>query len=252
MVAIDLSGKVALVTGGSQGIGAAIAHRLSQAGALVAIGYFPSDICRDDAERLAGELEAAGGRAYAAPGDVTSSESVAEMIRLASSNYGRLDILINNAGVLRDRTLKKMDFSDWETVIATNLTGVWHCCHAAVEVLSEGGRIVNISSLSAQIGFFGQSNYAASKAGVIGLTRVLSKELAKRGITVNAIAPGVIRTAMAEQIPEAVREQMLTQIPLGRFGEPEEVADAVLFLCSPLANYITGQTLSINGGWYCG
>jgi len=252
MVTLDLSGKAALVTGASQGIGAVIARRLAEAGCQVVIGHYPSGACQRDAEALAAEIEAEGGRARPVPGDVSQPEAAAAMVAQAVACFSRLDLLINNAGILRDRTLRKMEPADWEAVIATNLTGVWACCRAAAEVLADEGRIVSLASISAQMGFFGQSNYAAAKAGVIGLTRVLSKELAKRRITVNAVAPGVIQTAMADAIPEAVRAQMLPQIPLGRFGEPREVADAVLFLCSPLAGYITGQTINVNGGWYCG
>lgn len=252
MVAIDLTGKVGLVTGGSRGIGAAIARRLAEAGAEVVIGFFPSDECRTDAELLVSEIESLSGSAAAFPIDVTDADSIAALIQQVAERRQHIDILINNAAILKDRTIRKMDVSDWDAVIDTNLSGVWRVCRAAVEMMSEGGRIVSISSISAQVGFFGQSNYAAAKAGVIGLTKVLSKELANRGITANAVAPGVIQTAMAELIPETVRNQMLPLIPLGRFGEPEEVANAVLFLCSPLADYITGQVLNVNGGWYCG
>jgi 3-oxoacyl-[acyl-carrier protein] reductase len=252
MVSIDLAGKVALITGGSRGIGAATACRLAEAGATVIVGHFPSDECRSEGEKLVAEISASHGCAFAFPLDVTELDSVTALICQVMERWGHLDILVNNAGILRDRTLKKMDLSEWESVINTNLTGVWKSCRAAAEVMADGGRIVSIASISAQVGFFGQSNYAAAKAGVIGLTRVLSKELASRQITVNAVAPGVILTAMAEQIPEAVRNQMLPQIPLGRFGSPEEVANAILFLCAPLSDYITGQVLNVNGGWYCG
>jgi len=252
VLGIDLSGKVALVTGASQGIGAVVAQRFAEAGCQVVIGHYPSDACRRDAQAVTASIEATGGRARAVPGDVSQLDSVATMMEHAVGCFGHLDILVNNAGIIRDKSLRKMEPADWDTVIATNLTGVWACCRAASEILSEDGRIVSLASISAQVGFFGQANYAAAKAGVIGLTRVLSKELAKRRITVNAVAPGVIKTAMADEIPEAVRAQMLPLIPLGRFGEPREIADVVLFLCSSLASYVTGQTISVNGGWYCG
>jgi len=163
--------------------------------------------------------------------------------------FGSFDILVNNAGILRDKTVKNMSHQDWQAVIDTNLTGVFNTSRVAADQLTEGGCIVNLASISAVLGFFGQANYAAAKSGVIGLTKVLSRELAKRQIRVNAVAPGVILTEMGRSIPEQNREQMLRQIPLNRFGEPSEVADVILFLCSPLASYMTGQVLHINGGW---
>jgi 3-oxoacyl-[acyl-carrier protein] reductase len=157
---------------------------------------------------------------------------------------------VNNAGIIRDKTIRKLTHEQWRDVLDTNLTGVFNVCKAAADRVRDGGRIVNLSSISAAVGFFGQSNYAASKAGVIGLTKVLSKELARRRITVNAVAPGVVLTEMGRSIPEEVREAMLGQIPLGRFAEPEEVSSVIVFLCSELASYVTGQTLHVNGGWW--
>ena len=162
---------------------------------------------------------------------------------------GRLDIVVNNAAVIRDRTLVKMSDSEWQEVIDTNLTGVFHVCRAAAELISDGGRIVNMASISGVVGFYGQVNYSAAKAGVIAITKVLSKELAKRRITVNAVSPGVVLTEMGQTIPKEVQADMLKQIPLGRFAEPQEIAGVVLFLCSDLASYVTGQTLHVNGGW---
>jgi 3-oxoacyl-[acyl-carrier protein] reductase len=162
---------------------------------------------------------------------------------------GGIDIVVNNAAVLRDRTIRNMTDEDWQAVIDTNLTGVFHMNRAAARHLRDDGRIVSMASIAATVGFFGQANYAAAKAGVAAMTRVLSRELARRRITVNAVAPGVVLTEMGKSIPEGVRESMLAQIPLGRFGEPDEIANVILFLCSPLASYITGQTLHVNGGW---
>jgi len=161
-----------------------------------------------------------------------------------------LDIVVNNAGVIRDKTLRNMTDDEWATVIDTNLTGVYNVCKAAQSRLGNGGRIVSLASISGVIGFFGQANYASAKAGVMALTKVLSKELASRKITVNAVAPGVVMTEMGQSIPEENRQKMLDLIPLGRVGEPEEIANVILFLCSDLSSYVTGQTIHVNGGWW--
>ena len=248
MIRIDLAGKTSIITGASQGLGLATATALHRAGANVVINYFPdpNGIHAAQAEQLVALL---GERAIAVPADIRNDEQVALLVESAVKSFGSLDILINNAAVLRDKTMKKMQMDDWEEVIETNLTGVFRMCKAAAHGMNHGGRIVNMASISAVVGFFGQANYSASKAGVIGLTKVLSRELASRQITVNAVAPGVVLTEMGKSIPETAREQMMTQIPLGRFGAPEDIANAILFLCSPLADYITGQTLHVNGGW---
>jgi len=248
MIGIELAGKTSIITGASQGLGLATATALHRAGANVVINYFPdpNGIHAGQAEQLVALL---GERAIAVPADIRNDEQVALLVESAVKSFGSLDILINNAAVLRDKTMKKMQMDDWEEVIETNLTGVFRMCKAAANVMNHGGRIVNMASISAVVGFFGQANYSASKAGVIGLTKVLSRELASRQITVNAVAPGVVLTEMGKSIPETAREQMMTQIPLGRFGAPEDIANAILFLCSPLADYITGQTLHVNGGW---
>ena len=249
MPSIDLSGKTALVTGGSQGIGESIARTLHAAGASVAINYFDDDggANKAKADAIATEL---GDRILPVPADVRQPEQMAVAIEQTVAKWGGLDILVNNAGILRDRTLKKMSETEWQDVIDTNLSGVFHSCKAAVDHLNEGGRIVSIASLAAATGFFGQANYVAAKSGVIGLTKVLSKELARKNITVNAVAPGVINTEMGESIPEENKKWMISQVPLARFGEPEEIANVVLFLASDLASYVTGQTIHVNGGWW--
>ncbi len=250
MIAIDLSNKTAVVTGGGQGLGRATATVLHEAGAKVAITFFRD--ADGNNERIANETAAEiGDGVIAIEGDVRDRNSVAAMFENVSESFGGpVDIVINNAAILRDRSLRKMDDADWEAVIGTNLTGVFNVSKEAAERLADGGRIVNMASISGAVGFFGQANYSAAKAGVVGLTKVLSKELARRQITANAVAPGVALTEMGKSIPEEARAEMLKQIPLGRFGEPEEVANAILFLCSPLADYITGQTIHVNGGWF--
>lgn len=249
MLTIDLSGKTALVTGGGQGLGAATAAALGRAGARVVVNYFddPRGLNRSRAEQT---VQAIGPQAVAVEADVRRFDQVEAMVEEAIRRFGSLEIVVNNAAVMRDRTVKKMSPAEWQDVIDTDLTGVYHVCKAVVERLADGGRIVNLASVAAVLGFFGQANYAAAKAGVIGLTKVLSRELAKRAITVNAVAPGVVLTEMGRLIPEEVRAEMLKAIPLGRFGEPEEIANAILFLCSPLASYVTGQVLHVNGGWW--
>lgn len=249
MVPIDLGGKSALVTGASQGLGEAIAARLHEAGASVAINFFPDPEGANESKANA-VVARLGDRAFAGGADVRDLDAVTGLVSRTVEQFGRLDLVVNSAGIVRDRTLKKMSAEEWSAVVDTNLTGVFNVCRAAQDRLSDGGRIVNISSISGFMGFFGQANYAAAKAGVVGFTKALSRELAKRGITVNAVAPGLVLTEMGLTIPEDVRAQMLQNIPLGRFGEPREIADAVLFLCSDLASYITGATLHINGGWF--
>jgi 3-oxoacyl-[acyl-carrier protein] reductase len=249
MVTIDLSGKTALITGGGQGLGAATAFALAGAGANVVINYFndPAGVNRLRAEQTA---RATGPQTMVVEADVRRFDQVEAMVAAAIERFGSLEIVVNNAAILRDKTIKKMSLEDWHDVLDTNLTGVYHVAKAVVEKLADGGRIVNLASISGVIGFYGQSNYAAAKAGVIGLTKVLSRELAKRAITVNAVAPGVVLTEMGKTIPEEKRAEMLKSIPLGRFGDPEEIAAVILFLCSPLASYITGQVIHVNGGWF--
>jgi 3-oxoacyl-[acyl-carrier protein] reductase len=248
MIRIALDGKSAIVTGASQGLGEITARRLHEGGARVAVCYFPSPdgAHRAKAERIVADL---GDGAVAVPCDVRDPASATAMADEVMRVFGRIDIVVNNAGIIADRSLKKMADEEWRAVIDTNLTGVFNVCRVCAERMSDCGRIVNFSSISAVVGFFGQANYAASKAGVIALTKVLSRELAKRRITVNAVAPGVVLTEMGRTIPEEVRAEMLRQVPLARFGEPREIADVVLFLCSDLASYVTGQVIHANGGW---
>jgi 3-oxoacyl-[acyl-carrier protein] reductase len=264
----SLEGKVALVTGGGQGLGAAISRALAEAGAAVAVNYVEASD-HDAGDHEAGDHDAGdhdagkgknrmqaeetarqlGSSAAICQADVRKLAETGAMLDWIVERFGKIDLVINNAGILRDRTLKKMSAEEWHQVIETNLTGVFNVCRSAVPLLSNGGRIVNLASIAGILGFFGQCNYAASKAGVIGFTKALSKELGYRGITVNAVAPGVVLTEMGRSIPEEVRDEMLKQIPLGRFGEPEEIADAVMFLCSDMAKYISGQVIQVNGGW---
>lgn len=249
MKTIDLSNKTAVITGSSQGIGLSTARVLHQAGANVVINYFADEQGSNAklADQAVAELQS---RAIACAADVRQPEQLASMMDTAKQHFGSLDILVNNAGILRDRSLKKMSHREWTDVIDTNLTGVFNGSQAAIPHLSAGGAIVNIASLSAVIGFFGQANYASAKAGVITLTKVMSKELARQNIRVNAVAPGVIETEMGQSIPEENRMAMLTQIPLNRFGDPVEIGNTVLFLVSDLSSYTTGQTLHVNGGWW--
>jgi 3-oxoacyl-[acyl-carrier protein] reductase len=249
MIAIDLAGRVAVVTGASQGLGAATAALLHCAGASVTVNYLddPDGANRRNAAALVDQL---GERALAVAADVRDPDDVRAMFDQVMARFGRLDIVVNNAGILRDHTLAKMSPDEWQTVLDTNLTGVFHVCKAAAERLTDGGRIVNLASVSAMVGTFGQANYVAAKCGVIGLTKVLSRELARRRITVNAVAPGVVLTEMGRSIPEQARSQMLAAIPLARFAEPDEIAAAILFLASDLASYVTGQVLHVNGGWW--
>lgn len=248
MLPIDLSERTAIVTGGGQGLGAAISQILHQAGANIVVNYF-SDPQGVNLQRAEQTVEAFGDRAVAIEADVRNPEQILKMFQDTQTQFGAVDIVVNNAGILRDHSIKKMSRDEWDTVIDTNLTGVFNVCKEAALSMADNGRIINLASIAGVIGLFGQSNYSAAKAGVIGLTKVLSKELAKRNINVNAVAPGVILTEMGRTIPDHVRVEMIKNIPLARFGEPEEVASVVLFLASDLASYITGQVININGGW---
>jgi len=251
---MELNGKCALVTGSSRGIGKTIALTLAGYGADTAVNYVDDEekINFNDALKVTGEITSHGDKAVMYESDVSDFESVQRMVEAVRHDFGRIDILINNAAILRDRTLKKMSLDEWRSVIDINLTGVFNCCRAVIEYMIDNawGRIVTISSISGQTGFFGQTNYAASKAGIMGFTKSLAREVASKNITVNAIAPGIVETEMAKQIPENVRQEFLKQIPMGRFAQPEEIAEVVAFLVSDRAAYITGQTIHVNGGWY--
>ena len=247
---IDLAGKVVLVTGASQGIGARLARTFHAAGASVVLNHPGVGTTGADAERLAAELNSLRpASALVLAADVADAEAVRAMMQTVRQQLGGLDFLINNAAILRDRTIAKLSLEEWQAVVDVNLTGVFHCCKFGLEVMRDGGAIVSLGSIAAIQGFFGQANYAAAKAGVQAMMRVLAREAARRSIRANAIAPGVIDTAMAATIPESVRAEMLKQIPLARLGTPEEVANVALFLCSPLASYVSGQTIEVNGGW---
>ena len=242
-----LTGKVALVTGASRGIGRAIALKLAAEGAAVVINYHGS---MEKAKEVKAEIESDGGIAEIMQCNVADYQATEAMIRKVTDDFGRLDILVNNAGITRDGLLMKMSEEDYDTVLDTNLKGPFHCIRfAARQMLRQrSGRIINLSSVSGILGNAGQANYSASKAGVIGLTKSAARELASRGITVNAVAPGFIETEMTAVLPEKVRESAVAQIPLGTFGTAEDVAEAVAFLASDSARYITGQTIHVDGG----
>ena len=243
----NLSGKVAFVTGASRGIGRAIALRLAADGAKVALN-FSSNVAK--AEEVKDAIISQGGEALLVQGDVSNFAVVTELIKKVVDEWGRLDILINNAGITRDNLLLKMSEDDFDKVIATNLKGVFNCTKAVTKLMMKqrGGRIVNMSSVVGLKGNISQANYAAAKAGIIGFTKSVARELASRGVTVNAVAPGFINTDMTGALSEKVKEVILQEIPAGRMGNPEDVANAVAFLVSDQAAYITGQVLSVDGG----
>ena len=252
MTGTSLADRAALVTGASRGIGRAIGLRFAEEGCEVAVNYV-AEAGRDnaaEADEVAEQIRALGPQAICVEADVTDLEAVEDMVAYVIQRLGKLDILVNNAGITRDRTLKKLSKEDWDRVIEVNLTGAFHCARAVIDHMRERrcGRIISISSVVAQIGNIGQTNYGASKAGLIGFTRSLAREVARRGITVNAVAPGFIDTEMTQAMPDDIKEQVTATIPLGRMGTPEDVANVALFLASDAASYITGQMLSVNGG----
>ncbi len=244
---LDLTGRVAIVTGASRGIGRAVALTLAQAGAAVVAGARG-----EHAAVVAAEIAGAGGRAIAVPLDVTDTAAVEAMVAQAQAAFGRIDVLVNNAGITRDQLLLRLKREDWDAVLATNLTGAFTCTQAVLKpmVKQRYGRIVTVSSVVGQSGNAGQTNYAASKAGLIGFSKALALEVASRNITVNVVAPGLIDTDMTRAITDAAQQDWSEKIPLGRLGTPDDIAAAVCFLASDAASYITGHVLAVNGGMY--
>ncbi len=243
---MTLQGKVAVVTGGSRGIGRAVATVLAREGAVITL-------CARDRvllEKVAAELESSGAQALAVQADVTRASEVEQMIGACVERFGQVDILVNNAGITRDNLLLRMKDEEWDAVLSTNLKGVFHCTRAVLRpmIKQRSGRIINLTSVVAVMGNPGQANYVAAKAGIIGLTKATAREVASRGITANAVAPGFIETDMTHALDLELQEQMRSQIPLGRFGRPEDVAELVAFLASDRAAYITGQVIHLNGG----
>lgn len=244
---MGLQGKVALVTGASRGIGRAIAIALAKQGASIIVNYSGN---KARAEETAADIRAAGAEALVWQSDISDEKSVQDMVKQSVDHFGHLDIVVNNAGITRDGLLMRMKETDWDAVLNTNLKGVFLVTKAALRPMmrQKQGRIINIASVVGILGNPGQANYVAAKAGLIGLTKATAREVASRGITVNAVAPGFIVTEMTDQLPEDVKEKMLSEIPLGKLGTPENVADVVSFLASDESRYMTGQTLSVDGG----
>lgn len=242
---MELKERVALVTGAGQGIGRAIALKLAEEGATVVI----NDI-NPAAEEVAGEIKAGGGQAVSILADVSSAADVSRMVEQIISQYGRIDILVNNAGITRDSLVMRMTEEDWDKVLAINLKSVFLCTRAVVKSMlkQRRGRIISIASIVGLIGNPGQVNYASAKAGIIGFTKAIAREVASRGITANAIAPGFIDTEMTKKLSDSQRQELIENIPLGRLGTPEDIAEAVAFLASPRAGYISGQVLTVDGG----
>ncbi len=243
---IDIANKSALVTGGGRGIGRDIALKLAKAGADVAV----SDIDLETAQKVASEIEALGRRSLPIKADVSNSDSVTEMVTAFTEKFEKIDVLVNNAGITRDGLIMRMKEEDWDAVLNVNLKSCFLCCKAVSRTMMKAreGVIINIASVVGLMGNIGQANYSASKAGMIGLTKTLAREFASRGIRVNAVAPGFIQSAMTDKLSDQDRERFLAGIPLGRLGTADAIANGVLYLASPLADYVTGQVLTIDGG----
>jgi len=247
---LDFTGKVILVTGSSRGIGAEIIKTFGKRGAQCVVNYVTDAQGQNktDATNVAKELK----EPLVIECDVTQPDQVESMMMEIGDKRGGLDILVNNSGIISDRTIKKMPIQDFETVVRVNLTGTFIVTQKAAAILRNGGRIVNLSSVSGQMGLFGQANYSSSKAAIVALTKVSAREFARQNITVNAIAPGFVDVGMGKGTPEEVTQNFIKQIPLGRFGEVSEIVNAALFLASPMASYVTGHVLNVNGGFYMG
>src|SRR5256714_8743738 len=247
---LDFTEKVVLVTGSSRGIGAEMIKAFGKRGAKCVVNYFtdPQGQNKADAEAVAKELKDPA----MIDADVTKPDQVEAMMKQIQEKCGGLDILVNNSGIIRDRTMKKMTLEEFESIIRVNLTGTFNVTQKAMPVLRNGGRVINLSSVSGQMGLFGQANYSSSKAAIVALTKVAAREFSRQNITVNAIAPGFIDVGMSKGMPDEVTENFKKQIPLGRLGDVHEIVDAALFLASPMASYITGHVLNVNGGFYMG
>lgn len=247
---LNFTGKVVLVTGSSRGLGAEMIKAFGNRGAQCIVNYISDSAGQNkaDAESVAQQLK----NPLLIECDVTNPERVEAMMKAIGEKFGGLDILINNSGIIRDRTIKKLTSEEFESVVRVNLAGTFNVTQKAGTILRKDGRIVNLSSVSGQMGLFGQANYSSSKAAIIALTKVSAREFARQNITVNAIAPGFIDIGMSKGMPDEVTANFIKQIPLGRLGDAENIVDAALFLCSPMASYITGQVLNVNGGYYMG
>ena len=246
----DFTGKVVLVTGSSRGLGAAMIKAFDDRGAHCVVNFIsdPEGKNKTDAENVARGLK----HPLVVECDVTNPDQVEAMMAAIAEKFSGLDVLVNNSGIIRDRTIKKLTLEEFESVLRVNLAGTFNATQKAAGILRQGGRIINLSSVSGQMGLFGQANYSSSKAAIIALTKVSAREFARQQITVNAIAPGFIDIGMSKGMPDEVTENFKKQIPLGRLGEAHEIVDAALFLASPMASYITGHVLNVNGGYYMG
>jgi 3-oxoacyl-[acyl-carrier protein] reductase len=247
---LDFTGKTVLVTGSSRGIGAEMIRAFGKCGAQCVLNYVADaqGQNKSDATNVANELK----EPLVVECDVTAPAQVEAMMKQIQDRHSRLDILVNNSGIIADRTIKKMSMEEFESVVRVNLTGTFNVTQKAAAILRNGGRVINMSSVSGQMGLFGQANYSSSKAGIIALTKVSAREFARQNITVNAIAPGFIDVGMSKGMPEEVAQNFIKQIPLGRLGDVKEIVDAALFLASPMASYVTGHVLNVNGGFYMG